>query len=267
MTTVFAAWYLSYAACVYLGLVRSDHWSSDFWTRTLTGGGTADGRLFCGWTVDDFAFAPDDCGVLVHDSDSMGDSDANLDERRGGFDTTCGLGTLCSRWVLVGAATIPSCAGSGVDRRSHFISRLANRRRGGEVLNPGASALGGVVLEGTPTAPGRPGGNGRTVRLASGESWPCAGWAVSLWGDTIHSALEVFGGIWLIVPLLAAGPSVAEERKLGTMDAHLCQPISRRAQCAVKLIFVLVLGGPVKRGAALDGGRNWKRCWGRLRPA
>src|SRR5207247_9032382 len=62
-------------------------------------------------------------------------------------------------------------------------------------------------------------------------------------GDTLHSALELFGGIWLIVPFLAASPSVADERHLGTMDAHLCLPISRRAQCAIKLLFALVLGG------------------------
>jgi ABC-type transport system involved in multi-copper enzyme maturation permease subunit/alpha-tubulin suppressor-like RCC1 family protein len=62
-------------------------------------------------------------------------------------------------------------------------------------------------------------------------------------GSTMSSALEVFGGIWLIVPLVAASSSVAEERKLGTLDAHLCLPISSRVQFAVKLLFVLVLGG------------------------
>lgn len=62
-------------------------------------------------------------------------------------------------------------------------------------------------------------------------------------GSMMGSALEVFGGIWLIVPLVAASSSVAEERKLGTLDGQLCLPISSRVQFAVKLLFVLVLGG------------------------
>jgi len=62
-------------------------------------------------------------------------------------------------------------------------------------------------------------------------------------GDTTRSALGLFGGVWLIVPFLAGSPSVAEERKLGTMDGHLCLPISTRVQFAIKLLIVLVLGG------------------------
>jgi ABC-type transport system involved in multi-copper enzyme maturation permease subunit len=59
----------------------------------------------------------------------------------------------------------------------------------------------------------------------------------------ILSALEMFGVVWLFVPLLAGGQSVAEERQFGTMDALLCLPLSRRLQFFVKLIFVLVIGG------------------------
>jgi ABC-type Na+ efflux pump permease subunit len=37
--------------------------------------------------------------------------------------------------------------------------------------------------------------------------------------------------------------SVAEERRLGTMEAHLGLPVSSRIQFAIKFLFVLVLGG------------------------
>jgi ABC-type transport system involved in multi-copper enzyme maturation permease subunit len=57
------------------------------------------------------------------------------------------------------------------------------------------------------------------------------------------SVLEVFGLVWLIVPLLAGSQSVAEERQLGTLDGLLALPVSRRAQYWIKLIFVLLLGG------------------------
>ena len=57
------------------------------------------------------------------------------------------------------------------------------------------------------------------------------------------SALEMFGVVWLFVPLLAGSQSVADERQLGTLDGILCLPVSRRAQFGVKLLFVLVLGG------------------------
>jgi hypothetical protein len=62
-------------------------------------------------------------------------------------------------------------------------------------------------------------------------------------GDDPGSVLESFGGIWLIAPLLVGCSSVAEERKLGVLEDHLCRPISRRVQFAIKLFFVLVLGG------------------------
>jgi ABC-type transport system involved in multi-copper enzyme maturation permease subunit len=62
-------------------------------------------------------------------------------------------------------------------------------------------------------------------------------------GRTTLSMLEMFGAVWLFVPLVAGSQSVAEERQLGTMDGLLCLPVSRRAQYAIKLAFVLVLGG------------------------
>ncbi len=62
-------------------------------------------------------------------------------------------------------------------------------------------------------------------------------------GDTVRKVLEVFGGIWLMVPLLVGGQGVAEERKLGTWAAHLSLPISSRVQFAIKVFFVLIVGG------------------------
>ena len=60
---------------------------------------------------------------------------------------------------------------------------------------------------------------------------------------TLLAALDMFGGIWLVVPLVLAGTSVAEERKLGTLEALYGLPVSRRWQFGLKLIFALVLGG------------------------
>jgi len=62
-------------------------------------------------------------------------------------------------------------------------------------------------------------------------------------GDTLRLGLEVFGGLWLIVPLLVGSSSVAEERNLGVTPELLCLPISSRLQYVLKLLFVLVLGG------------------------
>jgi ABC-type transport system involved in multi-copper enzyme maturation permease subunit/alpha-tubulin suppressor-like RCC1 family protein len=57
------------------------------------------------------------------------------------------------------------------------------------------------------------------------------------------AALEVFGGLWLIVPVLVAGGSIAEERKLGTMESLLCLPVGRRKQFFIKLSFALAVAG------------------------
>jgi hypothetical protein len=49
--------------------------------------------------------------------------------------------------------------------------------------------------------------------------------------------------LWFVVPLLAGATSVAEERKIGMMEGHLCLPISTRVQYAIKLLMVVLLGG------------------------
>ncbi len=64
-------------------------------------------------------------------------------------------------------------------------------------------------------------------------------------GDLTRAGLESFWLLWFPVPLLAGCASVAEERKLGTMQGMMCEPISGRVQYAVKLLFVVVLGGLV----------------------
>jgi len=62
---------------------------------------------------------------------------------------------------------------------------------------------------------------------------------------TTLMALEAFGALWFFVPLLAGSQSVAEERKFGTMQAHLCLPVSRRRQWFLKLMVVLAVGSLV----------------------
>ena len=53
--------------------------------------------------------------------------------------------------------------------------------------------------------------------------------------------LEIFWGLWLVMPLLVGAAAVAEERKLGTLAGQLCLPVKRRMQFAVKLRVVLLL--------------------------
>ena len=62
-------------------------------------------------------------------------------------------------------------------------------------------------------------------------------------GSTLRSVLETFGLFWLFVPLIVASASVAEERKLGTLDELLTLPVSVRHQFRIKLAVVLGLGG------------------------
>ncbi|MGO8678308.1 MAG: hypothetical protein ACLQVX_20905 [Limisphaerales bacterium] len=84
-------------------------------------------------------------------------------------------------------------------------------------------------------------------------------------GATLRAGLEVFGGLWLIVPLLVGSSSVADERNLGVTPELLCLPISSRLQYALKLLVVLVLGGVLSGlllwtaegiGTTVHGGSN-----------
>jgi ABC-type transport system involved in multi-copper enzyme maturation permease subunit len=61
-------------------------------------------------------------------------------------------------------------------------------------------------------------------------------------GATVEGALYLYSYIWLLVPLLVGSSSIAEERKLGTMETHLGLPIARRYQFVIKFCLVMVLG-------------------------
>jgi ABC-type transport system involved in multi-copper enzyme maturation permease subunit/alpha-tubulin suppressor-like RCC1 family protein len=53
--------------------------------------------------------------------------------------------------------------------------------------------------------------------------------------------LEIFWGLWLVMPLLVGCAAAAEERKLGTLEGQLCLPVRRRTQFASKASVVLLL--------------------------
>ncbi len=61
-------------------------------------------------------------------------------------------------------------------------------------------------------------------------------------GSNFRGAVEGFWMLWLAAPLMAGCSAVAEERRLGTLEAHLCLPVSRRRQCRLKFSVVLALG-------------------------
>ena len=62
---------------------------------------------------------------------------------------------------------------------------------------------------------------------------------------------KIFPGFWLLVPLIVGGVSVAEERKLGTMQQMLCLPASFRTQFLIKLGVVFFIGGILCPGLLL----------------
>jgi hypothetical protein len=63
--------------------------------------------------------------------------------------------------------------------------------------------------------------------------------------------LQVFALAWVVVPVLIASASVAEERRLGTLAGNLCLPVTARAQYAIKFFVALLLGVV---GSAVLGG-------------
>ena len=69
------------------------------------------------------------------------------------------------------------------------------------------------------------------------------------------AVLDFYPFLWVFVPLLVGSLSVAEERRLGTMEAHLGLPVSSRIQFVIKFLFVLVLGGFVPLALLL--GAEW----------
>ncbi len=53
--------------------------------------------------------------------------------------------------------------------------------------------------------------------------------------------LEIFWGLWLVLPFLVGCAAVAEERKIGTLEGQLCLPVKRRTQFAIKMTVALLL--------------------------
>jgi ABC-type transport system involved in multi-copper enzyme maturation permease subunit len=62
-------------------------------------------------------------------------------------------------------------------------------------------------------------------------------------GTVMELLFRAFWGLWLVMPLLIGAASVADERKLGTLESAACLAVSRRSQFGIKLALVLVLGG------------------------
>ena len=54
-------------------------------------------------------------------------------------------------------------------------------------------------------------------------------------------ALEIFWGLWFVMPLLVGCAAIAEERKIGTLEGQLCLPVKRRTQFAIKFFVMLFL--------------------------
>ena len=54
-------------------------------------------------------------------------------------------------------------------------------------------------------------------------------------------ALEIFWGLWLVMPVLVGCAAVAEERKLGTLEGQLCLPAKRRTQFTIKFSVMIIL--------------------------
>jgi ABC-type transport system involved in multi-copper enzyme maturation permease subunit len=59
--------------------------------------------------------------------------------------------------------------------------------------------------------------------------------------QNIRFVLETVWALWLLMPLLIGCAAVAEECKLGMIESQLCQPVSRRAQFAIKFFVALFL--------------------------
>jgi hypothetical protein len=59
--------------------------------------------------------------------------------------------------------------------------------------------------------------------------------------SSLGFCLNDFWCLWLVMPLLVGGTAVAEERRLGTLDAQLCLPIRHQTQFAAKIGGVLLL--------------------------
>jgi hypothetical protein len=60
-------------------------------------------------------------------------------------------------------------------------------------------------------------------------------------GSSMEFIIQIFWGLWLVMPMLVGAAAVAEERKMGTLEGQLCLPVKRRTQFATKFLVVLFL--------------------------
>jgi len=58
----------------------------------------------------------------------------------------------------------------------------------------------------------------------------------------LATIVQMFWGIWIVMPLVVGCSAVAEERKLGMLEPQLCLPVSRTWQFAVKVFVTLTCG-------------------------
>ena len=60
--------------------------------------------------------------------------------------------------------------------------------------------------------------------------------------NLVSQTLNFWWILWFAMPLLIGGTTVAEERKFGMLENHLCLPVSRRIQFALKFVLALIVG-------------------------
>ena len=83
---------------------------------------------------------------------------------------------------------------------------------------------------------------------------------------TMEFVTSWFWAFWLVMPLLIGCVSVAEERKLGTLEAQLCLPVRRRTQLVIKFAAAAALSVflGVVMPLLLEGSRILPDLWTRL---
>ncbi|HEY5345464.1 MAG TPA: ABC transporter permease [Verrucomicrobiae bacterium] len=59
--------------------------------------------------------------------------------------------------------------------------------------------------------------------------------------SSMEFILEIFWGLWLVMPMLVGAAAVAEERKLGTLGSQFCLPVKRRTQFVIKFCVAILL--------------------------
>ncbi len=68
--------------------------------------------------------------------------------------------------------------------------------------------------------------------------------------------LEIFWGLWLVMPMLVGAAAVAEERKLGTLAGQFCLPVKTAHAVRGEIFRCLDFVSPVRRLDAVAAGRR-----------